>query len=242
MNQEVIGVMIIATPHKARKSQTGTLKLSPRLEGLKQKINSNYDENTFHQRKEVYATVFQEYPHEPQQVRTALGLARFLSEKEIPMTEDELLAGYVQKYDYSYTKPADVNVEVEYLLKTRGWEVGHPDRELIEDFQKRCNLGLFERRSPGGHVIAGYHRVLQEGWGKILQTYQTELQNASDEAASTVLSGIIACEAATKYILRYAEKAKYLSETSVSQDYKRQLRTISRSCERICNRKAEHVF
>ncbi len=229
-------------PHTASTSQKGALHLSPRSEQLKQNIKTNYCEETFHQRREVFARVFEEYPHEPQPVRTALGLARFLAEKAIPMTEDELLAGYIQRHDYTYTKPANVNVEVEYLLKTRGWPIGHPDQALIEDFQKRCRLQLFSRGSPGGHVITGYHRVLQEGWGKIVQTYRQELDSASQEAADAVRAGILVGESATSYVLRYAEKARSLSESTTSHTYAHQLLNISHACSRIATEKPNNFF
>ena len=229
-------------PHTASTSQKGALHLIPRLEELKRKIKTNYSEETFHQRRETFAQVFEENPHEPQTVRTALGLARFLAVKAIPMTEDELLAGYIQRHDYTYTKPANVNVEVEYLLRTRGWPIGHPDRALIEDFQKRCRLQLFSRGSPGGHVIAGYHRVLQDGWGKIVQTYRQALDSASNEAADAVRAGIVVGEAATSYILRYAEKAKSLSESTTSHTYAHQLLNISHACSRIATEKPSNFF
>ncbi len=234
--------MVIATSHTTRTSQKGALHLSPRLEQLKQKIETNYREETFHQRREIFTRVFQEHPHEPQPVRMALGLARFLAEKAIPMTKDEVLAGYIQQYDYAYTKPADVNVEVEYLFRTRGWPAGHPDREFIEDFQKRCRVQLFDRISPGAHVIAGYDRILQNGWGAIVQTYRQELDSASGEAADVVRAGIIVGEAATSYIRRYAEKARSLSETTTSHIYARQLLKISHACSRIATEKPSSFF
>ncbi len=234
--------MVITTPHTTRTSQKGMLHLSPHLEQLQQKIKTNYREETFHQRREIFARVFQEHPHEPQPVRMALGLARFLAEKAIPMTEDEVLAGYIQQYDYTYTKPADVNAEIETLFRTKGWQAGHPDREFIKDFQKRCRVQLFDRISPGAHVIAGYDRVLQKGWGTIMQTYRQELDSASGEAADVVRAGIIVGEAATSYIRRYAEKARSLSETTTSHIYAHQLINISQSCSRIATEKPSSFF
>lgn len=201
-------------------------KLSCQIEILKQRTRETYSKRMFSQRKEIFQRVFSEDPSESQVVRKAKALAAFLREKDILLYQDDLLAGYEQYYDYSM--PA-INRTIQANSHN---EEKAAEAELVKQVGKGYRVGVFQG-GLGGHVIAGYGRVLRLGFRNLTDTAKRKLQEGDPATVDFARASLIVSEAATDYILRYAEKAQELIQEAATEDYQKQLKRIAEACQWI---------
>lgn len=198
---------------------------SSRIETLKRRVGEEHSERMCSQRREIFERVFDENGSEPRVIRVAKGLAAFLREKSILMCQEDLLAGYDSKQFYKYSVSADKETP----------SVRPEDASLLEEFRKGLRSGLFHG-FMGGHVIAGYDRVLERGFGSLADEARTKLEG-SEQAEQTerdfAMASLIACEAATDYALRYAARAQELAQEATRGEYKKQLGRIADACRWI---------
>jgi pyruvate formate-lyase/glycerol dehydratase family glycyl radical enzyme len=178
---------------------------SARIQVLKQKTREGASERMFTQRREIYERVFRENRSEPQVLRMALALAAFLREKDIILYVEDLLAGHEQFYDFELSSgcvPPPAIEEAECLD--------------TEEFLRGYKIGLFYG-GLGGHVIAGYERVLSLGFGALANQARDRLTRAFGRERDFARASLVVCEAAYAYALRYAQTAQELaSQTEIT--------------------------
>ena len=190
-----------------------------RIEFLKQKMRASYSPKMASQRKEIHSRIFSENQSASQVIRMAKGLSAFLREKDIIIHQEDLLAGYEQFYDYTVPS-VDSNIQTSM-----------EEKEILDQFYKGYHIGLY-CGGLGGHVIAGYERVLQLGFGKLTNMARNKLENSIGSESDFTLASLIVCEATTDYIMRYAEMAQELSQKSTKENSD-QLKKIASSCQWI---------
>jgi hypothetical protein len=204
-------------------------KISDRIEFLKQRLKSSYSAKMASQRKEIYERVFGENQSESQVIRMAKGLAAFLREKEILMCQEDLLAGHEQSYDYS-VPPAGENPPI-----------SAEEKETMDQFYRGYRIGLY-CGGLGGHVIAGYDRVLHIGFGKLTDMARDKIDNSTGSERDFALASLTVCEAVTDYILRYAAMAEQLAKEAISEKYSEQLKKIALACQWVANNPPRTFF
>jgi len=204
-------------------------QLSDRMETLKRRTIDTHSERMSHQRKEIFQRVFDENPSKSQVLRMARGLATFLREKDIILWEDDLLAGYEQFYDYSMPSfPQRGNNEAS-------------EAAILKQVGQGQRIGLYAG-GLGGHVIAGYHTVLETGFGELANAAEEKLDEDEPTSQDFALASLTVCEAAIDYALRYAEKAWQLSDENTDGEHREQLEKIAHACQWIATNPARSFF
>jgi len=212
-----------------------------RIESLKRRVAhyASASEQMTAQRKDVFARVFAETQGQPPVVRMAKGLAAFLREKELVLFADDVLAGFQQCYDFSipaeldcWREPSPESIRGrDYLPLEKAKGVSDDDLALMDEGRRAYDIGLISGYL-GGHVIAGYDRVLAQGLGDLADAARRRVREAETEARDFAAASLIACAAARDYILRYAARAGELAREA-DGDNARQLELIADSCEWI---------
>ncbi len=210
-----------------------------RIESLKQRIAhfASASEETSTQRKDVFARVFAAMPNRPLIVRMAEGLAAFLREKQLVMFADDVLAGFQQFYDFTvptdldcWGQPAPDSIRRgDYMSLANVAGVSDADVSLMDQARQCERVGLFSG-GLGGHVIAGYHRVLEVGLAGLAEAARQRLVGAEggEEARDFAASSLIVCTAASDYAVRYADKADELAAANI--DHREQLQIVADAC------------
>lgn len=139
------------------------LELGERIQTRKRRAAGNHDVEMYAQRREVYERVWRESGDIAPVLRTARALVRFLTEKECKLTPDDLLAGGEQFYDFFVP------------LQAENAQLDTQRAGLLATFRHGYRVGLF-CGGLGGHVIAGYHRVLEQGLGALAAAAARRLQ------------------------------------------------------------------
>jgi len=211
-----------------------------RIDTLKQRLKHGgcHSERMAAHRRETFERIFAETRGRPQVVRTAEALAAFLREKDIVVFEEDVLAGFQQGYDFTVPMdlacfdehPADITGE-RFCPLARAAGVEGADAELIEDYCTAVRIGLLGT-CLGGHVIAGYDRVLEQGFGGLIDAARRRLDAGADFARGS----LVVCEAARDYALRYADKAAALAESTGDDDCRRRLGRMAEACRWISAR------
>jgi len=181
-------------------------------------MRESYSDKMASQRREIFERVFNENHSESQVIRMAKGLASFLREKEILLWQEDLLAGYEQYYDYS----------VPFVEETT--PISSEETSLLEQFRTGYRIGLFGG-GLGGHVIAGYDRVFEKGFGNLADEARNKLKE--EKELDFARASLIVCEATTDYALRYAVKAREMAQEIDVEEYSNQLKKIANACEWI---------
>jgi formate C-acetyltransferase len=205
-------------------------QLSERIQSLKSKTRDGHSEHMFTQRREIYERVFRENCSEQHVVRMAQALAAFLREKDIIMLPEDLFAGHGQYYDY--------DLSVEYVRPPSAADAAGLD---TGEFLKGYRVGLFYG-GLGGHVIAGYARVLQTGLGALASAAMNELKGDDGRKHDFARASLIVCQAATDYILRYAQRANELSQQAEMSQYHPDLRRVADACTWIATNAPRSLF
>ena len=206
-------------------------QLSDRTETLKRRMQNTHSERMASQRKDAFQRVFNGNWSDPQVLRMAKGLAEFLREKDILMWEDDLLAGYEQYYDYSVPSQPGKNSRAKDASESH----------ISKQVSRGQRIGLFGG-GLGGHVIAGYPRILETGFGALAEAAREKLEEGKPEARDFALASLIMCEAATDYALRYAKRAQELARETAVEEYRRQLDRIANTCQWVSVNPARSFF
>ena len=210
-----------------------------RIETLKQRTKHNgcFSEATAELRRRVYERVFAATRGESQVLRRAKALAAFLAEKDITVFAEDVLAGLQQTYDFR--EPMDLPCLEDPAIADRPEESYCPmavaagaDPDAMAEFCAGFHIGLFTS-SLGGHVIAGYDRVIDMGVGELVSAARARLETAEGEAREFADASVIVCEAFADYVRRYAERARAVADQTDVTAFADQLRTVAAACERI---------
>lgn len=196
------------------------------IEVLRNREKENFSEKMFSHRKEVYEEVLARTAEEPKIIRIAESLAEFLKTKEIIMHEDELLAGHAQYCNCVYSSPSGLDEEIR--LVSKGGD--HAEAALLEQFKRGLSVKLYQR-GPGGHVIAGYDRVLEKGLGFFINSAVERLELPEYKGKDFARASAMVCRAVSDSILRYAAKARELGLRSTSVENGKKLKRMAEACE-----------
>ena len=225
--------------------------ISRRINTLKLRMQNTHSERMSGQRKEIYRREFAKHSEVSQVFRMAKGLASFLREKDIILWEDDLFAGYEQFYDFSVpaVPPACEKTEGEGAgakggnnacgeNSTDARSTNSSEAEFLVKTALGGRIGLFGG-GLGGHVIAGYRRVLEKGFGALAEEAEAKLQTGDPATKDFAAASLTVCKAAADYALRYAEKAEELAGNSKAAGgdgaarNRKQLRRIGEACRWI---------
>ena len=180
---------------------------------------------TFDLRETVYKRVLRETREEPRVVQTAKCLAEFLAQKAVCVSPDDVLAGNAQYCNCAYSSPAGFREEVtKYAEKT-----GAADPRM-DAFEAGLNAKLYQR-GPGGHVIAGYDRVLETGVDALIENARRCAARSAGSAHDLAIASEIVCRALSAYIERYAEEACLQGKAE-----------IAAACEKVAHKPPESFF
>jgi hypothetical protein len=196
------------------------LELGERIQTLKRRAASNHDVELYARRSEIYGRVWCESTSVAPVLRTARALARFLTEKELKLTPDDVLAGGEQFYDFS------VPLEAEHA----GLDARRAG--LLATFRHGYRVGLF-CGGLGGHVIAGYHRVLEQGLGALAAAADRRLRASTGAERHFAQASLLVCQAASAYARRYAARAQELARDAATDSSRERLQRIAAACEWI---------
>lgn len=212
--------------------KTGSL-----IETLKHREKDNFSDSMFSQRKEIYEKVLSQTVGQPKVIRIAKSLSEFLLQKEIIMKDDEILAGHAQYTNCKYSCPSSLDEEIELLMKSGV----SGDAHLLEQFKKGLNIKMYQR-GPGGHVIAGYDRVLQKGLHFLITSATDRLEAKDSTGRDFAKASLEICQAVSNYILRYAEKAKALERKTTLEENKVRLKRMADTCEWVALKPPRSFF
>jgi len=206
---------------------------------LRRRAREGRSEQLYFQRRWVYGRVFRENAHERQVTRMARALAAFLREKEILLYPEDLLAGHAQWHDFSIPDDA---VPAHTPRPETGADTGRPgERTIVERFEKGRRIGLFGT-ALGGHVIGGYDRVLGMGLGAITETANAKLTHCEGAERDFIAACATVCQAATAYVLRYAEAAGDLAREADNEECRSHLQRIADACRWVATEPPRTFF
>ena len=191
-----------------------------RINRLQRELRGNYCDALFSRRKSVYSRIWGENPSYSATRKNALGLAAFLNEKELTVSPDDLLAGGQQRHDF----------EIPCLPEYHGSD--SRQERILESFRRGYEIGLY-CGALGGHVIAGYHRVLESGFGSMIDKGKARLELCTTDQRDFVEAYIIVCSAASEYARRYADRARAVAEETGDPEQVANLLRIAASCDHI---------
>ena len=192
--------------------------LSGSMAALKARIQhgASFSRSMAEQRRLVFERVLQTTASRPRVVQMAEALAAFLREKELLLFPEDLLAGYEQFYDYALPPGPDRNRTPEAELIMQAYEAG-------------VHVGLWGS-CMGGHVVAGYERVLMLGFGGLGDRARRQMEAAEDGPAhESAEAGVIVCDAARDYCLRYAAAAEARADEG-SPEVRARMERIADAC------------
>ena len=144
----------------------------------------------------------------PEILRKAYVLSSYFLMKTIEIREDDIIVGQVRKEYVLDNYPLNIDEEIEYL---RGED--HASGLDLENI-KLGNLMKLLFRCPGGHVVPGYEKVINEGLDSIIQEI-AELRKQfklGDKEYYFYDAEMMLVKAASECIMRYAQAAKKLKD------------------------------
>lgn len=173
-------------------------------------------------KEEIYRREMEASSGEPAVIRLAKAFSAFLRQKPVCL-EEPMLAGQFLFSGCRYSNPVSLEQECTF------WETDHNQKsELLRAFLAGEQSGAYNR-SPGGHVVAGYGKLLQLGVDGLLQQWRQAACAQQNE--KNFQAGVLCLEAFSDYIQRYAQKAK-------EEGYG----TTAQACEAVSHRAPQHFF
>lgn len=231
--------------------------ISNRIKTIMDHHESHLDRAEIPVRDQLYEETFAKNPNDPPAIRFAKGLHNFMMHKKILLNEYDLLAGFAYRYSYNTTMPIDfprdydprfrptrfisIKKEAEMCKEFYNLEDNAPELQNF-DFWDSCIKGGVFKHWESGHIIPGYDRVIQQGFGKIASDCEERLKTA-DEIQTIFLTGMkLSAEASSAYILRYRDLAQTLADKVTNPEYKKQMIKIAKACDNIAFKPASNFF
>lgn len=224
------------------------VKLSPRLQEIMAHRHDHYDREEIGGRDPLYREAFAACPNDIKALQFAKGFAHFLAHKKILLCEYNILAGYPYRYTYETTMainmPADFDPqfrppsyvapqqEAQDCIDFHHYAPGSPEYKQMKTFSKAIETWLF-KHWESGHIIPGWERLLNLGFGGLIQEGRSYLATANEQQKQFIEAMLICDEAAAQYILRYAELARDRAEKTASTVYRQYLTRIAQACTHI---------
>jgi pyruvate formate-lyase/glycerol dehydratase family glycyl radical enzyme len=125
-----------------------------------------------------------------------------------------------------------------------GTERGAHEIAALDAFCRGVRCGLYVSW-PGGHLIPGFDRLLALGFGALAAAARNCLADGNrlaDGNLEFARASLIVCEAATNYVLRYAQRAAALADASRAPDAARRLARIADACRHVATEPPRTFF
>lgn len=219
--------------------------LDNRIQILKEIETASFSKEIIALRRKNFKDNIVENNNNPKTLQIALGMSKFLDNKQIFVNKSDELLGHIQFCDASDSIPIvlhgdiqplvcpsvefDIDRQISQLQKDK--TIDGDDLKMLKDFSAGANIKLYKHWSCG-HVIAGYHNVLKYGVSGHINKIKDAIKN-NPKNATYLESSLLVCEAFQRYILRYADKAIEESKHIESKEDKQRLMKIGKACEHI---------
>lgn len=179
---------------------------------------------------------------------------RFLSEKELKISEHDIFAGQLQNYLMRFSQPLPMDGDPArfdpYEVKTGPvnppenagetarmvvkYGVTEREEEVIGYLPDGVEAGYFTHY-PAGHAITGFPFVIHTGWEGIRRKIEKSMRqgNLSEEQRETgwaMHKTVVSCQ---KYFTRYEKKARELYRGCADRRARERLRRIADTMERL---------
>ena len=220
--------------------------LSERIVKLKAKEKTSGSDRNINLRNEIIRRIRKENPGmKPGRVQ-ALAVSEYLDTKDICVFEEDLMAGHIQKTNYSESQPlADVDdysgtifhLEAEIEAYKKDNPTTQEEDRILDDYYTGRMQGLYGHWGAG-HVLPGFEHMLNTGLGELIR--RAEKYKSPDDTGSTA-DALITLKAASRYFLRYAALAREKAETA-KDCYKPTLLRIAAACEHLATEKPSDFF
>jgi len=158
-----------------------------------------------------------------------------------------------EELDTLHSRPQDrffVNEEDKeiYRQELYPYWAGHSLKDLInarlaqevKESQAIEIVKLNQTDKGQGHIIMGYHELLQDGLGHILQGVREELSKQPDNLFYR--AALITLEATAQHILRYAELAREMAGGEQDEVRRAELLEMNRICQKVASAKPETFY
>lgn len=231
--------------------------LSDTIRYINDRKEENYDRGEIPVRDRCYRAAFAEHPDEIRAVQFAYGFEKFLREKKILINEYDLLAGNAYRYTYNTTLPVwcpedfdpqyrppmgvDPFDEAAVCNEFYGYEEGSEGYQKVNQFAVAVKNWLF-KHWESGHIVPGYAKVLNHGYGSILKECDEALKTADEKQTQFIRAMRIVCQAAIDYIHRYEELARKRAAETKNPQWKKNMERIAKACAQIADGPATDFF
>ena len=233
------------------------VSLSETIQYINDRRNENYDRGEIPVRDRCYREAFAEHPDEIRAVQFAYGFQKFLQQKKILINEYDILAGNAFRYTYNTTLPVwcpedfdpqyrppmgvDPYVEAAVCNEFYGYEEGSEGYEKVNKFALAVKNWLF-KHWESGHIVPGYAKVINGGYGAILKECDEALKTADEKQTQFITAMKIVCQSAIDYIHRYEALARIRAEETTNPKWKNQMERIASACAQIAEGPATNFF
>ncbi len=233
------------------------LEVSDRVKAILDHRHDDHDRSQIPTRRPIYEAAFENYAEEGRDIRIAMGFKRFLAEKKILIREHDILAGFAYRYTYKpsfpfnlpddydplYRPPAGIDTcqEAEDAIVANGFAADSVEAGEMRAFAK-CVSKWFYKHWETGHIIPGYEMLINTGFGGLANEARQRLAEADESRKPALRAMLICLEAASGYILRYADFARDLAEKTETPAYKAHLVEMEASLRHIAHGPARTFF
>lgn len=234
------------------------LTMSPKIAYLHEHRKDHFDRAHNRMHDDWYQKAFDDYADELKVVQTAMGTKYFLENKPVIMTEHDILAGCAFRFNYNTTipflqypyeydprrrpvYPCDHYKECTQAKEFHGLKPEDKEWKMLDRFSK--GLDVWEGRHwETGHVIPSYQKIMNEGWGSVLEACKKSVEAHEGERKEFARAMMICAESAINYIRRYADKARTLAETASTEDNKQWMLKIAEACDHLATEPARNFY
>lgn len=214
-------------------------KMREHVRKLRRNYRMTYSETLYHFREQVFSETLLQMRNQPRILALGTALRRYLEEKPVFLTGDDLLAGHGQFVDWTHSNPAALFEEINRL--EAGENLTEHQRFILRQMRTGMQIGLYSRY-PGGHLIPNYPQLLQTGLQAMIdkvRRYEAESRPGNRAFYGASLQTLLGAQ---KHILNYAGKAGALLKTCEETEARSRLSRIQESCLHIAYGPARSFF
>jgi formate C-acetyltransferase len=236
--------------------------MTERIRFLHETKHDFYDAGEIPRRDRVYRASFAKNAADSIPLKFAKAYGEFLAEKKILLRREDVLAGYPYKYSYGTTLPkvwredfdpagqegpppfafSDCSIEAESAKRYFGFAEDSAEARTLDFFVSGVEHWVY-KHMPAGHIISDYERILGRGYAALREDAERALAQPHTEAEKDYIrAALIASDAVSNYIQRYAEEARRLAAETEDAVQKAQLRKIAAATAQIADGPATDFF
>ncbi len=228
--------------------QAPAVSCSPRIQFLKDHRLEDHIRKEIPHRDIVYSREIKAHAGEIKALQFANAFSAFLSEKEIHLKREDLLAGFAYRYTYNTTLPMDMPddfdptrrppCDIDPYRESReciayyGFSPDDRRAGILNTFALGVKNWLF-KHWESGHILPDYPRLLQIGFPGLAEEAEAALKTASSSQKPYVEAMLLCVQSAVTYIGRYEKKARLLLQNETDPDYRKTLLRIADACHEL---------